>query len=48
MRIILLLVLALAACAPNPPRDDEMRAARVSGPTVSIGGGIGTYFGATR
>ncbi len=46
MRFTLLLALALAGCAANPPRDDEPRAARASGPTLSIGGGIGTYYGA--
>lgn len=42
---VILLALLLAACAP--PQDQE-RARPVSGPTVSIGGGMGTYFGNSR
>lgn len=47
MRIILLALL-LAACA-RPSADQVERDARpVSGPTVSIGGGLGTYLGGSR
>lgn len=45
---ILLLALLLAACA-SPNRDEAARDTRpLSGPTVSIGGGLGTYFGNSR
>ncbi|MBC7433890.1 MAG: hypothetical protein H7345_17685 [Rubritepida sp.] len=42
---ILLLALLLTACAP-PSADQAERDQRPRGPTVSIGGGLGTYVGA--
>lgn len=48
MRLILLLALALAACAAPPPRADEPPRLRASGPTISIGGGLGSFYGVTR
>jgi hypothetical protein len=43
----LLLLLALAACAA-PARQDDAPPAYSSGPTLSIGGGIGNYYGTSR
>ena len=52
MRITLILALLLSACAApardGDQREDHARAERPSGPTISIGGGLGTYYGATR
>ncbi len=46
MRTTILLALLLAACAAPAP--DQERVERPSGPTISIGGGLGTYYGNTR
>jgi len=47
MRMTLLLLLALAACAA-PASEDDAPSAIPSGPTLSMGGGIGNYFGTSR
>ncbi|WP_164867798.1 hypothetical protein [Rhodovarius crocodyli] len=50
MRYLLLpLLLTLAACAAPPPSEDG-RVARTGayGPTVSIGGGISSFYGVSR
>lgn len=44
---IVLLTAWLAACA-TPDPDQARRDQRPAGPTVSIGGGLGTYWGAGR
>jgi hypothetical protein len=40
-----ILLLALAACGPDSVREDTQP---VRGPTVSVGGSVGGFAGATR